>query len=256
MACQEHGMWEVLEVLRRLHRGESQSRVASVTGRTRKTIRRYARLAEELGWRIGSETEPDEALAARILDRIRPGPDRSEVGQTEGLLVPHLEQIQSWLEGDPGERGLTLTKVHRLLERRGVVVPYSSLHRFAVERCEFGKSRSTVRCAPCRPGELAEIDFGRLGYLRDPETGRRCLLWALVVILVYSRHLYVHVTRRQTLHDVIDGLESAWGYFGGVPHRVILDYVAGHIIEHDVLATATKARSAPAYLWKDPSSQR
>jgi phytoene/squalene synthetase len=29
----------------------------------------------------------------------------------------------------------------------GVVVPYRTLHRFAVERCGFGRRRSTVRVA-------------------------------------------------------------------------------------------------------------
>jgi predicted transcriptional regulator len=34
-------MWEVLDVLRRVHRGEAKSAIERVTGRTRKTIRRY-----------------------------------------------------------------------------------------------------------------------------------------------------------------------------------------------------------------------
>jgi transposase len=77
--------------------------------------------------------------------------------------------------------------------------------------------------AECEPGELAEIDFGRLGLVADPERGGRRVAWALVVILVHSRHQYVHITFSQKIADVIDGLEDAWAWFGGVAKWVVLD---------------------------------
>ena len=39
------------------------------------------------------------------------------------------------------EAGLSVVKIGVLLERRGVVVPYRTLHRFCVERCGFGQDR-------------------------------------------------------------------------------------------------------------------
>jgi hypothetical protein len=237
-------MWEIQEVLRRLGRGESQVVVGAATGLGRKTIRRYQRLARDLGWTAGAG-EPEEALVLRILEQTRPGPKAPEPGPSEGLLLSWQAQIQAWLSGTPeggtapfrgtpdDARGLTLTKVRRLLQRQGVEVPYSSLHRFAVQHCEFGKKVVTVRCAPTRPGEVSQIDFGRLGYVFDPETGRRRLLWALIVILIYSRHMYVHVTRTQKLDEVIDGLEAAWEFFDGVTARCIVDNLKSAIIKAD-----------------------
>jgi hypothetical protein len=232
MVYKEHGMWEIQEVLRRLHRGESQVVIEAATGIGRKTIRRYRGIAEQLGWKPG-DGEPDETLAVRILDHLRPGPRGEAVGCTGRILLAHKPQIQQWLSGSQDEPALTLTKVHRLLDRQGVRIPYSSLHRFAVEHCQFGKGRITVRCAPTKPGEVSEIDFGRLGYVYDPHSERRRLLWALVVTLVYSRHMYVHVTRRQKLADVIDGLEAAWEFFGGLTARVILDNLRSAITKAD-----------------------
>jgi len=43
MAYREVDMWEILEVLRRLHRGEPSAAIERATSRTRKTIRRYKR---------------------------------------------------------------------------------------------------------------------------------------------------------------------------------------------------------------------
>jgi hypothetical protein len=115
-----------------------------------------------------------------------------------------------------------------------VDVAYSSLHRFAVKHCGFGRGgHTTVRMAECEPGELAEVDFGKLGLVPDPETGRRRVAWALSVILVHSRHQYVHVTFSQKLPDLIGGLEDAWTWFGGVTRRVILDNLKAAITKAD-----------------------
>ena len=47
MAYREVQMWEVLNVLRRIGRGESAAAVARATGHTRRTVRRYVVVAEE-----------------------------------------------------------------------------------------------------------------------------------------------------------------------------------------------------------------
>jgi transposase len=153
----------------------------------------------------------------------------------EEQLLFHQAEIAAWLTAAPDEkRGLRLTKVHQLLGRQGVRVPYSSLHRFVVKHCGFGRgARVTVRMAECEPGELAEVDFGRLGLVPDPRTGHRRMAWALVVILVHSRHQYVHVTHSQKLRDVIDGLEDAWLFFGGVPRRVVIDNLKAAVAKAD-----------------------
>ena len=161
MGYREVDMWEILEVLRRLGRAEPIAAIKLATGRSRKTIRRYGKLAAELGWVPGAN-EPTEELAGAIALRLRPVPSKLPPGPVEQQLLPEQEGIREWLGIDTPERGLRLTKVHRLLERRGITVPYSSLHRFAVKYCGFAdRRRLTVRMALCQPGELAEVDFGR-----------------------------------------------------------------------------------------------
>lgn len=226
-------MWEILSVLERIGRGESQAAVARLTGHSRKTIRGYVRTARELGWEAGGEA-PSEELATKVYLRHRPAGERP-LGEMEERLLPHQARIVKWLTPDPTQkRGLKLSKVHQLLSRQGVQVPYSSLHRFAVKHCGFGKSnRVTVRMAECEPGELAEVDFGRLGLVPDPETGRKRVAWALLVVLVHSRHQYVHVTFSQKLQDVISGLEEAWVWFGGVPQRLVVDNMKTAITKAD-----------------------
>ncbi len=233
MAYREVAMWEILQVLRRLHRRESKAAITRAMGHSRSTIRRYAALAGALGWTPGT-TEPTEALAAEIARRVHPAAAR-DAGEVEAQLLPHAEQIRGWLTpAAPERRGLRLTKVHQLLGRQGVSVPYSSLHRFAVKSCGFAERRRvTVRMAEPPPGELAGIDFGRLGPVPDPSSGRRRLAWALIVTLPHSRHQYVHLTFSQKLPHLIEGLEDAWAFFGGVPRRVVADNMRTAVTKAD-----------------------
>ncbi len=73
------------------------------------------------------------------------------------------------------------------------------------------------------PGEVAEMDFGRLGLVEEPETSRRRVVWALIVVLAYSRHSFVWPTFSQKLVDVIEGVEAAWAFFEGVPNYLVID---------------------------------
>jgi len=233
MAYVEHGMWEVLEVLRRAHRGEGRNSIARSTGRTRKTVRRYLSKAAELGWAPG-ESEPDEGLATRVLTRCRPGSSEVAPGEAGAKLLAHLDTIRGWLHPpNPSERPLTLRKIQELLGRQGVHVSYSALYRFAVRHGETGRGRTTVRMADTAPGEVVEVDFGKLGYVPCDLFGRLRLLHALVVTLVFSRHQYVYLTHSQTLQDLIEGLEDAWAFFGGVTARVVVDNLRAAIRKAD-----------------------
>ena len=115
----------------------------------------------------------------------------------------------------------------------GVKVSYSSLYRYAREVLGFGSPKVTVRMADTEPGEVAQVDFGRMGLVPDPETGKNRVLHALVVSLVFSRHLFVFLTHRQDLEALICGLEEAWDFFAGVTKRLIVDNMKTAVIKAD-----------------------
>lgn len=59
------------------------------------------------------------------------------------------------------------------------------------------------------------------------------MLHALIITLVYSRHLFVSVHHSQKLRDLLDGLEDAWVFFAGVPARVALDNLKAAVVKSD-----------------------
>jgi hypothetical protein len=114
MAYREIAMWEILEVLRRVHRGAQQRAIQQVTGHSRSTIRRRVATATELGWAAAVQV-PDAALARRVAQRMRPVPERPEAGESQARLRPHQARIRAWLQPAEGSRGPRLSKVHQLL---------------------------------------------------------------------------------------------------------------------------------------------
>lgn len=87
--------------------------------------------------------------------------------------------------------------------RIGVHVDYNALYRFAKKHLGFGGKKVTVRMAETAPGEVAEVDFGRLGLVYDPASGKNRVLHALVVTLAMSRHQYVYATHRQNVEALV-----------------------------------------------------
>jgi len=108
-------------------------------------------------------------------------------------------------------------KLSEFLARDGVVVPERTVRRFIAT--DFGPRRgqgSTVRVADGEPGHELQIDFGRLGLLTDPVTGKRRVCHALIFTAVFSRHMFVWLSFTQTTDAVIAGCEAAWRFLGGV----------------------------------------
>ncbi len=220
MAYREVTVAEMKEVLRLWLRGFGYRPVAKMAGTDRKTVRRYAEQALELGveQEVGESQLTDELLGEMAL-RLQPGPACGERGESWQRCERHRDDLQQWVDD-----GLRLTKVQELLRRkRNGEVPYRTLHRFASEELGFGKKKTTIRVDDCEPGAELQLDFGRMGWLTDVATSRRRAVWALIFTAVFSRHQYVWLTYRQRLEDVIQGCERAWEFFGGIFSVVIPD---------------------------------
>jgi transposase len=237
MSYREVSVIEIREILRLWLQGRGLREVARLSGTDRKTVRRYVDRARSCGVdRDGDAGQLTDELLAAVIAGVRPSrPNgKSEVWET---IAGHREQIKAWLDQD-----LTLTKVHILLGRRGVMVSYRTLHRYATTELEFGQQQSTVRVADGEPGAEVQVDFGRLGMLTDASDGRRRVVQGLIFTAVYSRHLFVYPTYRQTLNDVIAGFEAAWAFFGGVFAVVIPDNMKAIVDKAD--ATDPKLNDA------------
>ncbi len=223
MAYREVGRMEYDEVVRRWQAGESQRAIARALGLARNTVAVYIRAAS---------AEPATEGEAKPLPRRQPGPALEQPGPAVARLAPYEAQVARWLR----DERLKLTRIQELLGQQGMVVKYTTLRRFVRQAGLAKAPKSTVRMAETAPGEVAEMDFGKLGTLVDATTGKRRTVWALVIVLTMSRYSFVWPLLQQTLDETIAGLEATWAFFGGVTRRLVLDNFPAAVAGTDPLA--------------------
>jgi transposase len=220
-------VFEIREVLRLWVGGEGLRSIERLVGMDRKTVRRYVGAAVDVGVeRDGGEDQLNDVVLASVCEKVRP--HRSDGrGAAWGLLVANHELLKGWLV----DQGLTVVKAGELLARRGTVVPERTLHRYALEVLGVGRFArgTTVRVADGEPGHELQVDFGKMGLIDDPDSGRRRVVQALIFTAVFSRHCFVWLSFTQTTEAVIAGCEAAWVFFDGVFRVLIPDNMSSVI---------------------------
>ena len=229
MGYREVSVYEIKEVLR-LWLGKPGFReISRLSSVDRKTVRRYvdAAVAAGLNPDGGTEQLTDDLIGA-VVEAVRPVRPNGH-GQAWDLLASHHEFLKAKVD-----ENLKLTKVHDLFTRRArQQVPYITLYRYCTTHFDCGGAGRTVRVADCKPASELQVDFGRMGMVPDLDSGRNRLAWALIFVSVFSRHMFVFLTFRQTLEMVIGGFELAWDFFGGVFKVVIPDNLKAIVNDAD-----------------------
>lgn len=184
MSFRELTMIEIREVIRRWQAQQKLREAARETGLDRKTVRRYFAALDELG--ASRDGELDDELVQRAGALVQQARDAQEPSVERALLSEHRERIAQWLTAP---KPLRLTKVHVLLHRdHSVDVSYATLRRFAMDELAWGARKPTVLVADAPAGEEAQVDFGLMGMMYDPQASRSRRLHVLVVTCCFSRY--------------------------------------------------------------------
>ncbi|BCI81527.1 MULTISPECIES: IS21 family transposase [Mycobacteriaceae] len=214
-------MLDLVELFTHWHAGRSQVQLSESLGIDRKTVRKY--LAPAVAAGIGPGTEP---LTAPQWSELIGGwfPELSDPAAralTWPLIEPHRDQIKTWLDAD-----VTIATIaQRLRDEHAVAVSESSVRRWIATHFaeEVARAKVTVPRGPVEPGSEAQIDYGRLGMWFDPAVGRRVAVWAFVMVLACSRHLFVRPVIRMDQTTWCACHVAAFEFFGGVPARLVCD---------------------------------
>jgi transposase len=79
------------------------------------------------------------------------------------------------------------------------------------------------------PGECAQIDWGQFGSVNVGNTRRR--LSFFVMVLCYSRMLYVEFTVSETMEHFLACHANAFAFFGGVPAKAMIDNLRSAVLQ-------------------------
>jgi transposase len=137
------------------------------------------------------------------------------------LIAPHHDRIKDWLDADV----TVATIAQRLRDEHDVAASESSVRRWVATHFadDVARQKVTVPRGAVDPGSEAQIDYGKLGMWFDPATAKRVAVWAFVMVLACSRHLFVRPVIRMNQTTWCACHVAAFEFFGGVPARLVCD---------------------------------
>jgi transposase len=181
-----------------LDRGLSQTAIADRLGVDRRTVHR---------WIASGMTAP---VADAPRERVR----------RPTKLAPYEPIIRERLATYP-----ELSAVRLLAECRAAGFPgsYTQLKHF-VQQVRPRPEPEPILRFETPPGHQGQVDFAECHF----PWGKR---YALLVVLGYSRLLWVRFYPQQTMRILMRGLEEAFAAFGGVPAELLFDQLKAVILE-------------------------
>jgi transposase len=187
--------------IRRLHRVEGMSirGISQHLGVARKTVARALRMEEAPKYRRAREPSKLDPFKARIGDLLAEYPRLSAV------------RVHEIISGEGFQGGVTIVRVHL---RRVRPQPIAAFQRTMYQ-----------------PGEIGQVDWAQMPGRIPDAYGKLRPVYALVMVLGYSRLLTVVFSFRTRLLDFLRCHAEALAFFGGVPHTVVYDNLKSVVLK-------------------------
>jgi transposase len=138
-------------------------------------------------------------------------------------LDPFKADIIGWLHQHP----LSATQVFQRLREQGYTGGYSILSDY-IRQVRPRRPPAYLKLA-FAPGDCAQVDWGSYGTIPVGSTLRR--LSFFVMVLCYSRVMYLEFTLAQTLEQFLSCHEHAFRAFQGVPKTLMIDNLKSAVLE-------------------------
>lgn len=218
-----------LQDLVRLHRQGLPCRAISrVLKMGRNTIASYADALRKTGLLDG---DPDDLPD---LTRLR-----EAVEQERGLpKLPRQQQssIERWLPivDEKYADGVTPTAIYDFLrlEHEDFTGSLSAIKRrcAALKRARDISPDDVTMPVETDPGDVAQVDFGYVSRLYDPEAGKEKKAWVFVMTLGFSRHMVARIVFDQKVETWLRLHIECFEELGGVPKTVVPDNLKAAVV--------------------------
>ncbi|HKV72848.1 MAG TPA: IS21 family transposase [Gemmatimonadales bacterium] len=164
---------------------------------------------------IAQDLSLDRKTVRRALGQPQPVPYHREA--RPGMLAPH----EAYLRVRAPEIDYNAWRLFQELEARGYTGGYETVKRAVrpLRQAERVLAEATVRFETA-PGRQAQVDWTST-WLTYPDGRRRAQ--AFVMVLGYSRAMYVEFTADQRLETLLRCHEHAFDWFGGLTEEIVYD---------------------------------
>ena len=217
---------ELSDIIRRIKDGQSISEISRATGRDRKTIRKYISIIkqEDIG---EGETLPVDILLS-ITEKTR------KPSEKQDLFEPYIDEIKDFLINK--QNRLKIKSVYEVIIRKHDIKEGTSLSSFKrFLRTHNLRKELGVTCRiEQKPGHEIQIDYGEVGKMLNPLTGKKSVVYAFIGTLCSSRHKFSEFVFKQDQKSFVESHIKMFRFFGGVTKTLSLDNLKAGVIKPDL----------------------
>jgi transposase len=173
-------------------------------------------ISKELGMNRGTVRQ----ITRRRMVLLQP---RSSTRKT--ILEKYKPQIEELLRRDPFISSQTILQ---RIKESGYLGGYTIVRSWVNQRRELPyRSKEAFLELTFEAGECAQVDWGEFGDLFNDGVKIHCF----VMVLCFSRLLYLEFTRSENFHEFIRCHENAFNFFGGVTQECWYDNLASAVTD-------------------------
>ena len=188
-------------------------------------------------------------IFCQIRDHL--GRQQLTVAQTARALALDPRTVAKWARLEQFHPRAGVPRVSKLDAYKGSIVRWLDTHPYSAQQI-FQRLREAgydggitvvkdyvLRIRPHAPkafltldfaaGECAQVDWGEFGTIAVGTTRRR--LSFFLMVLCYSRRLYLEFTVSQKMEFFLACHENAFAAFGGVPNRIMVDNLKSAVLQ-------------------------
>ena len=173
---------------------------------------------------IATELNLDDRTVAKWIGQKQYQPRKSP--QRASKLDPFKDDIVRMLETHP----YSAAQIFQRLVENDFDGGYTIVKDY-VRKVRPPKIKAFLKLS-FAPGECAQVDWGSYGSISVGETMRR--LSFFVMVLCYSRMMYVEFTLSQSMEHFLGCHQNAFEFFGAVPQKIMVDNLKSAVLKRIV----------------------
>jgi len=186
-------------------------------------------------WALKRQGYSNRAIARKLgihrktVKKYLEGPEFPEyqAEKRKSGLEPYHGMIGDWLSAEDYQA----TRIHEMVVQQGYQGSYETVKRHVREIKERRDRLAYLRFETL-PGQQAQMDFGDFQIVSPG--GTALTLYVFVMVLGYSRHMYVEFVQRCTMTAFLDCHANAFRFFGGVPSEILYDNMRNVVVRRQV----------------------
>ena len=139
-----------------------------------------------------------------------------------------LESYKPLIDGWLSQENYQASRIYELLICEGFEGSYDVVQRH-VKTIKEKRDRAAYVRFETMPGQQAQVDFA--DFKIKCADGSELTIYCFVMVLGYSRHMYVELIDKCTMTNFLACHQHAFGFFGGIPAEILYDNMKNVVIK-------------------------